>query len=112
MSEQAARSQISAPENASRPVLKTGKRRGRRPNQERRDGIRTVIRAHGGQWRDHLNDIFSELDSQEVPLGDFQTLKIDLGEGQSAPVSAWADLDLAVGEQRRQIIDTLRKYTD
>jgi hypothetical protein len=112
ISEQAARRQISAPENASRPVLKTGKRRGRRPNQERRDAIRTVIRAHGGQWRDHLNDIFTELDSQEVALGDFQTLKMDLGEGQSAPVSTWAALDLAVGEQRRQIIDTLRKYTD
>jgi hypothetical protein len=69
-------------------------------------------RAHSGQWRDHLNDIFTELDSQEVPLGDFQSWKIDLGDGNSSPVSTWADLDLAIGEQRRQILDALRKYTD
>ena len=87
-------------------------RRGRRPNSQRRDAIRTTIRTHGDQWRDHLSDIFNELDNQEVPLGDFQNLKIDLGEGESAPVSTWADLDLADGAQRRGIIDVLRKYTD
>jgi hypothetical protein len=104
--------QMSAPENASLPVLKTGKRRGRRPNQERRDAMGSAIRTHSGQWRDHLNDILTELDRQEVPLGDFQSLKIDLDDGNSTPVSNWADLDLAVGEQRRRIVDTLRKYTD
>jgi hypothetical protein len=109
---EASRSQVSAPENAPLQILKTGKRRGRRPNQERRDAIRAAIRTHGNRWRDHLNDIFGELDRQEVPLGDFQSLKIDLGEGKSTPVSTWADLDLADGEQGRQIVDTLRKYTD
>jgi hypothetical protein len=109
---EATSSHVSAPENAPLQVSKAGKRRGRRPNQERRDAMRTAIRAHSGQWRDHLNDIFTELDSQEIPLGDFQSLKIDLGDGNSSPVSTWADLDLAIGEQRRQILDTLRKYTD
>jgi hypothetical protein len=108
----ASSSQMSAPGNASLQVLKAGKRRGRRPNQERRDAVCTAIRTHGGQWRDHLNDIFTDLDRQEVPLGGFQSVKIDLGEGESAPVSTWADLDLADGEQRRQIVDALRKYTD
>jgi hypothetical protein len=109
---EATSSQMSAPENDSLRVAKTGKRRGRPPNQERRDALRTAIRAHGGQWRDHLDDIFTELDSQKVPLGDFQNMKIDLGERKSARVSAWAHLDLADGEQRGQIVDVLRKYTD
>jgi hypothetical protein len=103
-------SQLPAPENASVEVLKTGKRRGRRPNSERSDAICATIHTHGGQWRDHLEDIFAKLDSQEVPLGDFLGLKIDLGEGESTPVSTWVDLDLAAGKQRRQIVDALRKY--
>jgi hypothetical protein len=47
-----------------------------------------------------------------VPLGDFQNKEIDVGEGEIARVWKWEDLDLAVGEQRSQIIDALRKYTD
>ena len=109
---EASSSKMLAPENASLRVLKTGKRRGRRPNQERRDAIRAAIRAHGGQWRDHLDDIFTDLDSQAVPLGDFQNMKIDLDEGKSTPVSTWPDLDLAAGAQRRQIVDVLRKYVN
>lgn len=90
----------------------TSKRRGRHPNPERRDAIRNAISKHGEQWRDHLNEIFTELDSLEASLGDFQGVKIDLGDGQSRKVSSWDDLDLAQGEQRRQIVDTLRKYAD
>jgi hypothetical protein len=103
---------VSTPENAPRRVLKNGKRLGRLPNQKRRDAIRTAIRAVGDQWRNHLDDIFIELDSQKVPLGDFATLKINLDDGQRAPVSSWADLGLAEGKQRRRIVDVLRKYTD
>jgi hypothetical protein len=105
-------SAMPAEENASVQVLKAGKRRGRRPNHERQGAVRTAIQKHGGQWRDHLNEIFTELDRQEVPLGCFRSRKIDLGEGKSAPVLTWADLDFADGEQRRQIVDALRKYTD
>jgi hypothetical protein len=103
---------VSTPENAAGPVLKTGKKRGRLPNQERKDAIRTAIRAHGSHWREHLEDIFTELDSRRVPLGNFQILRMDLDDGKSARVSNWADLGLAEGEQRRQIVDVLRKYTD
>jgi len=39
-------------------------------------------------------------------------MEIDLGDGKNAKVSKWEDLDLAVKEQRRQIVDTLRKYAD
>jgi hypothetical protein len=39
-------------------------------------------------------------------------LRMDLDDGQSARVSTWADLGLAEEEQRRQIVDVLRKYTD
>jgi hypothetical protein len=92
--------------------LKTGKRRGRRPNQPRRDAIRNTISKHGEPWRDHLSEIFADLDSQAVALGDFQVMKIDVGEGVGTPVLTWADLDYASGEQRRQIIGALRKYTD
>jgi hypothetical protein len=93
-------------------VLKPSKRRGRRPNQERRNAIRSAIAAHGDKWRDHISEIFTDLDGQEVALGDFQSTKVDLGGGQRATVSNWADLDLVEGEQRRQLIDTLRKYLD
>jgi hypothetical protein len=92
------------------PASGIARRRGRRPNQERRDAIRNAIKKKGDQWRDHLDQIFKELESQGTSLGDFQGMKIDLGDGESAPVSTWADLDLAVGEQRGQIIDVLRKY--
>jgi hypothetical protein len=68
---EASNRQMSAPENASLQVLKTGKRRGRRPNQERRDAIRTAVRTHADQWRDHLSDIFTELDRHNVPLAPY-----------------------------------------
>jgi hypothetical protein len=103
---------VSIPEGASPRVLKTGKRRGRRPDQERRDAIRTAIQAQGGQWRNHLDDIFTELDSHNVALGDLQKMKIELGDGESKTVSTWTDLDLADEKQRRQIVDFLRKYSD
>jgi hypothetical protein len=93
------------------PVRDT-KKRGRRSNPERREAIRKAIEKHGEPWRDHLAEILTELDSQEVPLGDFQGRKIDLGDGQSSKVSSWDDLDLAQDEQRRQVLDALRKYLD
>jgi hypothetical protein len=86
------------------------KKRGRRSNPERREAIRKAIEKHGEDWRNHLNEIFTELDSQDVPLGDFEGTKIDLGDGQTTKASSWGDLDLAQGAQRRQILDTLRKY--
>ena len=46
-----------------------GKRRGRRPDQKRRAAIRSAISKHGDEWREHLAEIFAELDSQEVDLG-------------------------------------------
>jgi hypothetical protein len=86
------------------------RRRGRHRNQGRRDAIRNAIAKHGREWRDHFSDIFRELDADDVPLGDFEGREIDLGDGQSTKVSKWDDLDYAQGEQRRQIIDVLRKY--
>jgi len=88
------------------------KRRGRRPNQERRDAIHNAITKYGDQWRHHLSGIFTELDNQDVSLGKFENFKIDLGDGTSTTVGKWDDLDFAEGEQRRQIIDVLRKYSD
>jgi hypothetical protein len=67
---------------------------------------------HGEGWRDHLDEVFEELDGKGVHLGDFQNMKVDLGEDQHAGVSKWEDLALAEGGQRRQILDALRKYTD
>jgi hypothetical protein len=84
--------------------------RGRHRNQGRRDAIRNAIVKHGREWRDHLTDVFMELDSNDVPLGDFQGREIDLGDGQSIKVLKWDDLDLAQEEQRKKIIDALRKY--
>jgi hypothetical protein len=78
----------------------------------RRDALHNAITKHGDEWRDHLSDIFKELDSKDVSLGDFQSREIDLGDDQSAKVWKWDDLDLAQGEQRKQIIDALRKYAD
>jgi hypothetical protein len=88
------------------------KKRGRRPKPERRDAIQGAISKHGDLWRDHLHEIFAELDSNQTVLGDFQGMKIDLGDGNGEWVSKWEDLDLAAGKQRSQILDTLRKYTD
>src|SRR5450759_3766693 len=91
--------------------VKSAKKRGRRPDKERQDAIRNEISKHGEQWRDHLSEIFTELDNQGVRLGDFQNIKIDLGDGQSSSVSSWGDLDLAQGEQLRQIVDSPVSYT-
>ena len=88
------------------------KQRGRRRNQERRDAIRSTISKHGADWRNHLTEIFNELDSKEVSLGDFQGRKIDPGDGNSQTVQKWEDLDLADDDARRRIIDALRKYID
>jgi hypothetical protein len=99
-------------ENTTPRLNKASPRRGRRPNAVRRDAIRCAINKYGDEWRDHLLEIFAELDTNEVQLGDFQTLRIDLEDGQSSKVLGWADLDLAQGKQRRQIVDALRKYTD
>jgi hypothetical protein len=88
------------------------KKRGRRSNPERRDAIRKAIEKHGEPWRDHLGEILTELDSQKVPLGYFQGREITLDDGETTKVWKWEDLDLAEGDQRRQILDALRKYLD
>jgi hypothetical protein len=105
-------SELVATPNSSPQGSDTGRRRGRRPNPERREAIRSAIDKHGDQWRDHLSDIFGDLDSQGVHLGDFLGIRIDLDDGQSTNVSKWDDLELAVGDQRRQVVDALRKYLD
>ena len=86
-------------------------KRGRRPNQSRRDAIHSAIAKQGDDWRSHLSDIYAELDGNDVPLEDFRGKEIDLGDGQIAKAWKWTDLDLAQGEQLKQIIDTFRKYT-
>jgi len=90
----------------------TAKKRGRHSNPERRDAIQKAILSRGEAWRDHLAEIFNELDREEVDLGDFQTREIDLGDGQNKRASSWEDLDLADGDQRKKLIDALRKYRD
>jgi hypothetical protein len=92
------------------PEESTGKR-GRRRNQGRRDAIHSAIAKHGEEWRDHLSDVYAELDGNEVPLDNFRGREIDLGDGQNAKVWKWTDLDFAQGDQLKQIIDSLRKYT-
>lgn len=89
-----------------------GKRRGRRRDQKRWDAIRNAMSVHGDDWRTHLGEIFQALDSKDVAMGDFYGREIDLGDGQSMKASKWEDLDLAVNEPRKRIIDTLRKYAD
>jgi hypothetical protein len=37
-------------------------------------------------------------------------MKIDLCDGSGILVKEWVDLDLADGDQRRRIVDALRKY--
>jgi len=111
---QAARSGNETPDHGNASTQKSGaaRRRGRRSNPERRDAIRDAIIKHGAEWREHLGEIFKELDSKPVPLGDFQGMEIDLGDGERARPSSWDDLDLAQGEQRKQIVDALRKYVE
>jgi hypothetical protein len=88
------------------------RKRGRRPNTERRAAIREAMNKHGEGWRDHIDEVFAELDSSGVSLGDFQSIKIEVGDDQSTSVHTWADLDLSEGKQRRQVMDALRKYLD
>jgi hypothetical protein len=83
---------------------------GKRPDPHYRNAVRKAISQHGSEWRDHLCDIFRELDKQGLPLKGFQDLKIDLGDGKQSRVSSWSELDLLEGEQRRKVIDALRKY--
>lgn len=42
--------------------VKSAKKRGRRPNPERRDAIHSAISKHGGGWREHLTETLEELD--------------------------------------------------
>lgn len=88
------------------------RRRGRRPNASRRRSIQSAIDKYGDDWRDHLPDIYSALEANDVFLGDFQGFEIDLDDGQHVTVSKWSDLDLAEGTQRKGIVDVLRKYRD
>jgi len=98
------RLQISGPQNrAARP-------RGRQPDVSRRNAIRKEMQKFGTKWRDHLPEIFQALDSEKIPLGDLLDRSIQLDEGRSLRVEKWEDLDLAIGEDRRQIIDSMRKY--
>jgi hypothetical protein len=91
---------------------RSGKRRGRRGNEDRRDAIRRLIVKYGEEWRDHLSDMFHELDSSNVQLGAFEGKKISVGDDQTIRASKWADLELAEGDQRSRIIDALRKYAE
>jgi len=47
-----------------------------------------------------------------VPLGRFEGMTIDTGDGQNIRVSKWEDLDLALGTERRRFLDAMRKYLD
>ena len=89
---------------------KGAKRRGRLPDTVRRGAIHSALAKHGNQWRDHLVEIFAELDSNQAPLGRFETLEIDLGDAEVQRVKRWEDLELAQGQQLKQIVDVLRKY--
>jgi len=91
-------------------VASVRKKRGRIPKPIRREAIHNAIIKQGDEWRDHLSEIFRELDSEDVFLGDFLGREIDLGDGQTTKVSKWDDLDLAQGDQRKRIVDTLRHY--
>jgi hypothetical protein len=86
--------------------------RGKRPNVERRRAILAALTKQGEQWRDHLPEIFKELDADDVGLGHFHGKRIDIGDGQTSVVWKWEDLDLAEGDDRARIIDALRKYRD
>jgi hypothetical protein len=88
------------------------KKRGRLPIPGRRDAIRNAILPFGVDWRHHLSEIFEELDRQQVHMGDFSNrmIDIDIEEGQKTPACKWSDLDLAGRDQRKKVIDALRKY--
>jgi hypothetical protein len=93
-------------------LSQTVAKRGRPPNKKRRDAVRSAISRHGEEWRDHLGEIFKELDSKDVAMGRLQNRKIDLDDADNIIPSKWEDLDFAEGKQRSQIIDALRKYAD
>ena len=102
-----------APSQMTNPQgLKRRKPRGRRSDPQRRAAIQEAILAHGGAWRDHLDEIFETLERHEVSLGDFQNQEIDLDDSKPMRVSKWSDLALADGDQRRKLKDALRKYLD
>src|ERR1700736_2663813 len=44
------------------------------------------------------------LDGNQVPLGKFEGLEIDLGDAEVERVRKWEDLELAQGKQLKQII--------
>jgi hypothetical protein len=99
-------------EARSQKLPRAPQKLGRRPDEARKDAIRNAIRKQGDQWRDHLGDLLAELDRQKVTLNAFQNMEIDLGDGTSTTALKWDDLDFAEGDQRRRIVDSLRKYAE
>ena len=95
---------------AGQAAAKINRRRGRRPNLKRRNDIHRVIAKHGEGWRDHLPEILAELDTDEVPMERLYGFQIDLGDGASQTARKWEDLDLAVGKERKRVVDALRRY--
>jgi hypothetical protein len=65
---------------------------------------------HGEGWRDHLPEILAELDTDEVPMERLYGFQIDLGDGASQTARKWEDLDLALGKERKRVVDALRRY--
>ena len=104
------RSEMAPPDTTHPPAVKGGRKGGRRPDLERQSAIRGSMSKHGSKWRANLAQILTELDEQLVPLGGFEGMKIDLGDGESHTVTRWEDLDLAQGKQRHKIIDAFRRY--
>jgi len=91
-------------------LVRSARKRGPRRDQRRWDAIRSEMGKHGESWREHLSEILRELDANQVSLGNFHGMSIDLGEGEKCAAWKWGDLDLAQGQDRERIIDTLRKY--
>lgn len=105
-----------APESGGQPNETRGPsdnlrnpKRGRQANRARRAAIRAALSKHD-RWREHLAEVFAELDAKDVPLGDFYGKRIDLGDGQTQHVEKWEHLDLALRRDRARIIDALRRY--
>lgn len=85
-------------------------RKGRRANHGRREAIATALKQHGDNWRENLSEVLEELNNAGVSLGDFAGMSIDVCGVRPLRVSSWLDLDMAEGNDRRKIIDALRKY--
>ena len=85
-------------------------KRGRQPNQGRRDVIHAAIFRHGNSWRDHLDEILKELDDKNVLMGVIGHKKLDLGDGVPRRPAKWQDLNLTEGRERKAFVDALRKY--